>query len=291
MSIGYRPSRVLALGLAAIVIALALVSTCDRVGAQTPPQSPPQPSQAHSVGDSDAGAPIRRTEIEAIVKDYLAKHPEEVQRIVKDYLINDPQVLQHALGALLKRGSAAADMSAAIKANADTLFNSRHQVTLGNPLGDVTLVEFLDYNCGFCKRALADMLELINADPKLRVVLKEHPVLGLGSVEVARVAVAVRMQDGSGGRYLEFHRRLLTASGPANKARALAIAGEIGLDVARLVADMASKEADAALEETAKLARALGIRGSPSYVIGGNILFGAVGRAVLHERIAAARRS
>ena len=109
---------------------------------------------------------------------------------------------------------------------------------LGNPQGDVTFVEFFDYNCGYCKRAMTDMLDLMKNDPKLKVVLKEFPVLGPGSVEAAQVAVAVRMQDKTGKKYLEFHQKLLGGRGQADKARALAAAKEVGLDMARLEKDM-----------------------------------------------------
>jgi protein-disulfide isomerase len=91
---------------------------------------------------------------------------------------------------------------------------------LGNKDGDVTFVEFFDYNCGYCKRAMADMLDLMKTDPKLKVVLKEFPVLSQGSVEAAQVAVAVRMQDPSGKKYLDFHQKLLTGgAGRTKRAR------------------------------------------------------------------------
>ena len=110
---------------------------------------------------------------------------------------------------------------------------------LGNPKGDVTLVEFFDYNCAYCKRALSDMLTLIKSDPNLRIVLKEFPVLGEGSTEAAQVAVAVRMQDESGKKYLEFHQKLLGGRGQADRARALAAAKDAGVDMTRLEKDMA----------------------------------------------------
>ena len=115
---------------------------------------------------------------------------------------------------------------AAVTENAATLFGSLHQVVLGNPQGDVTMVEFFDYNCGFCKRALSDMLDLVMTDLKLKVVLKEFPVLGEGSTQAAHVAVAVRMQDQTGKKYLEFHQKLLGGRGAADRVRALAVAKE-----------------------------------------------------------------
>ena len=230
-------------------------------------------------------------DIQAILKGHLAKHPEEVRRFVKDYLVDNPQALQEALVELMQRRMPSpADRTAAIKSNAAALFNSDKRAVLGNPGGDITLVEFVDYNCGFCRRALGDMLELARTDASLRIVLIEHPVLGAGSVEAARVAIALQLQHRNAATYLEFHRRLLAGPGRANKARALAIAAELGLDGARLEAEAARPEVDAMLEESRKLARALGIRGTPSYVIGDNVLFGAVGVASLREKIAAARQ-
>ena len=162
-------------------------------------------------------------------------------------------------------------------------------MTLGNRDGDVTLVEFFDYNCGYCKRALSDLMAMMKADPKLKVVLKELPILGPGSLEAARVAVAVRMQDPSGAKYLDFHRRLLENRGANDKARALAAAKDAGLDMARLERDMTSEEVGKSLDESMKLAKALGINGTPGYVVGERVVVGAVGLATLRDKVAAAR--
>jgi protein-disulfide isomerase len=228
--------------------------------------------------------------VEAIIKNYLAKHPEEIERIVRDYLVKNPEVLQTSIAELLKRrNTATADKTAAIKSNADALFSSTHQVSLGNQNGDVTMVEFFDYNCGYCKRALSDLIALLKDDPNLKVVLKEFPILGSGSTETARVAVAVRMQDPSGEKYFAFHQKLLGYRGPANKDSALAAAKEVGLDMARLEQDMASDEIRETLEESVRLAQSLGINGTPGYVIGDRIVSGAIGAPGLKERIQEAR--
>ena len=161
----------------------------------------------------------------------------------------------------LEKRQAAAEAEkheAASTDNAETIFNSPRGVVLGNKDGDVTFVEFFDYNCGYCKRAMADMLDLMKSDPKLKVVLKEFPVLGPGSVEAAQVAVAVRMQDPTGKKYLDFHQKLLGGRGQADKARALAAAKEAGLDMARIEKDITSPEVRATLEENFKLAEAHG---------------------------------
>ncbi len=215
----------------------------------------------------------------------------EIEKIIRDYLIRNPEVLQEAIAELEKR-QAAADAEKhkqAVKDNAQALFNSNLHVVVGNPQGDVNLVEFFDYNCGYCKRALADKIELMKADPKLRVILKEFPVLGPGSVEAARVAAAVRMQDKTGKKYFDFHQRLLTGRGQVDKARAIAAAREAGLDVARIERDINGDEVRRSLEESFMLAQKLGLNGTPSYVVGGDVVIGAVGAATLREKINAAR--
>jgi protein-disulfide isomerase len=217
---------------------------------------------------------------------------QEIGTIVRDYLMKNPEVLQEVIGELEKRQAVAeADKHmAAISTHKEALFNSKRQVNLGNPQGDITLVEFFDYNCGYCKRALADMLELLKSDQKLRFVLKEFPVLGPGSVEAAQVAVAVNMQDRTGKKYLEFHQKLLGGRGQIDKAKALAAAKEVGLDMVRIEKDLQSGEVKATLEESVKLAEALGISGTPSYVVGQSVIPGAVGVAALKQQIEAARR-
>jgi protein-disulfide isomerase len=253
-----------------------------------------------------------RGEIEAIVRDYLASHPEEVVGIVKDYMVKHPEMVSQILAEMLRHRATtnaasnataanspaaastsvpAIDHSSAITANSDLLFSSPRQVTLGNPQGDVTLVEFFDYSCGFCKRALPDMLELLKNDPKLKIVLKEFPILGPGSVEAARVAVAVRMQDAGGQRYLAFHQELLGDPGSASKDKALLAARNQGLDMARLEQDMASGEVNATLSENMKLAQLIGATGTPTYVVGKAMVVGAVGVAGLRDRIDATRKN
>jgi len=215
----------------------------------------------------------------------------EIETIVKNYLIAHPEVLEEAMNELNKRQAAdeAAKHEASITENSQAIFNSPRNVTLGNKSGDVTFVEFFDYNCGYCKRAMTDMMDLMKADPKLKVVLKEFPVLSEGSVEAAKVAVAVRMQDPGGAKYLDFHQRLLGGRGPADKARALAAAKEAGLDVTRLEKDMASPEAKATIDENFKLAESMGMNGTPSYVIGKQVVVGAIGVEGLKEKIGIAR--
>jgi protein-disulfide isomerase len=215
----------------------------------------------------------------------------DIEKIVREYIISHPEVLEEAMNELSKRQAAAESEKhqVTIAKNADTIFNSPRGVTIGNKDGDVTFVEFFDYNCGYCKRAMADMMEIMKADPKLKVVLKEFPVLSQGSVEAAQVAVAVRMQDPTGKKYLDFHQKLLGGRGAADKARAMAAAKEAGLDMAKLEKDLASAEVKATLEENLKLAESLGMNGTPSYVIGKQVVIGAVGVDSLKEKISTAR--
>jgi protein-disulfide isomerase len=216
----------------------------------------------------------------------------EIEKIIREYLLTHPELLQEVLGEMEKR-QAAADIEkhrAAVRDNAAMIFASARHVTLGNPQGDVTVVEFFDYNCGYCKKAMSDMMDLMKADPKLKFVLKEFPVLGEGSTQAAQVAAAVRMQDKTGGKkYLEFHQKLLGGRGTADKARALAVAKEIGLNMAQLEKDIAGPEVKATLEESFKLAEALGLNGTPSYIVGPDVVIGAVGLPMLQERVNIAR--
>jgi protein-disulfide isomerase len=215
----------------------------------------------------------------------------DIEVIIKNYLVSHPEVLEEAMTELNKRQAAEESQKheASVSENAGTIFNSPRGVVLGNKDGDVTFVEFFDYNCGYCKRAMSDMLDLMKTDPKLKVVLKEFPVLSPGSVEAAQVAVAVRMQDPTGKKYLDFHQKLLGGRGPADKAHALAAAKDAGLDMARLEKDMATPEVKATIDENFKLAEAMGMNGTPSYVIGKQVVIGAIGLDGLKEKIGVAR--
>jgi protein-disulfide isomerase len=224
-------------------------------------------------------------------QDFSPTQRSAIESIVRDYLLKNPELLQEVMAELEKKQTAAEAEKhrAGVKQHAEALFNSSRHVVVGNPRGDVTMVEFFDYNCGYCKRALADMLEMMKADPKLRVVLKEFPVLGEGSVEAARVAVAARMQDPTGKKYLDFHQKLLASRGAVGRAQALAAAKDAGFDMSRMEKDMAGEEPKATIEESFKLADALGLSGTPSYVVGPQVVIGAVGLANLQEKVNAAR--
>jgi protein-disulfide isomerase len=210
----------------------------------------------------------------------------EIETVIREYLLKNPEVLRDALIELDRRAKSEeeAQRSVAVEKYAPLIFNSKHQVVVGNPKGAVTLVEFYDYNCGFCKRALADLTALIKANPDLRVVLKEFPVLSQGSVEAAHVAGAVKLQL-QPDRFWAFHQKLMSSRGQVGKAQAVALAKEFNVDMARLTREAESDEVKAGIREVMQLGEILGINGTPSYVIGREIVVGAVGQDALQSRI------
>jgi protein-disulfide isomerase len=219
-----------------------------------------------------------------------AQQRQAIEQIVKDYLLKNPEVLQEAMTELERRQQEAQKtaQATALQDEREKLLSPRNTV-VGNLSGDITLVEFFDYNCGYCKRALGDLKALIKADPKLRVVLKDFPVLGPESVEASRVGLAVRQQL-QGDRLFEYHTKLLETRGPVNGARALAVAREMGLDVDRIKTAMESPEVRAVLQENVGLGDKLGVSGTPAFVVGDTVISGAVGADPLRQAIAGVRQ-
>lgn len=210
----------------------------------------------------------------------------EIEKVVHDYLITNPEVIKDAIDELGKREKVAeaATRAKAVSQHGDKIVNSPNQAVVGNPSGDVTLVEFFDYNCGYCKQSLNSIAKLIEADPKLRVVLKDFPVLGPDSVEAAQVATAARMQLDS-QKFWEFHRKLLSTRGHIGKQQALAAAREVGADMPRIEKDMSSPETKAALKEVAGLADELRFDGTPAWVIGKEAIIGGLPYAQLKAKV------
>jgi protein-disulfide isomerase len=221
---------------------------------------------------------------------FSADQKEEIGQIVRDYLLANPEVLEDAINVLReRRDKEASEASAqAVEDKGEAIFNSKNQIVLGNPDGPITLVEFFDYNCTYCKRAVSDMTALIDANPDLRMVLKEFPILTDGSLEAARIAAAV--QKLAPESYLAFHVELFSRPGQADAAKALEVASDVGLD-----ADAVKKAAEdpaitANISEVHDLAVALGITGTPSYVIGKEVVAGAIGFDALQEKVTAMRQ-
>ena len=207
---------------------------------------------------------------------------EQVEKIVREYLLREPEIVYQALEELQRRQAAAEAerQQAAISDNQRELLNDPTSPVGGNPDGEVTLVEFFDYRCAYCRRVVSSMRALLDEDRELRVVFKELPVLGPDSERAARAALASRRQGG----YVPFHFALMAAddlSLPGIRAAAEAV----GLDADRLEADMAAPEVNAAIQANYALANELGIEGTPAFVIGTQLIPGAVDKARLEELI------
>lgn len=214
---------------------------------------------------------------------------KEFGDFIREYLLENPEVLLDAQEALQRKQQEAQQVKAVrtITENEKAIFASGYDIALGNPDGDVTVVEFFDYNCGYCRRALADMDTILAADKNVRFVLKELPILGPDSLVAHKVSAAVR--DLAPEKYGDFHRRLLGGEGRATEESAIAVAVELGLTEADIRKTMADKPHDDAVREAYSLANDLGITGTPSYVIASETVFGAVGADDLAEKIANVR--
>lgn len=246
---------------------------------------------------------IPRAVLDDAVQAYLKENPTVIEQAIRDTLARNPQLLQQAIADMLRAkskpagdgkpatGTSAADQQAQIRAMAPDLFTSTHQVSFGPADADITLVEFFDYNCGFCRKAFEDKFVLMAGDPKVRVVLKEFPVLGPKSIEAARVAIAVRMQDSPQSTlYRAFNSRMMAQRGQASHAVAIEAAVASGADAARLERDLSSDEVRITLEETRRLAQGLGITATPTYVVQNRVVIGAVGLDALRNQISSARK-
>jgi|tagenome__1003787_1003787.scaffolds.fasta_scaffold20805497_2 protein-disulfide isomerase len=221
----------------------------------------------------------------AAAAEFSPAQTREIGTIVRDYLVNNPEVLRDAMVELDRREKEAqqAAREKIISGNSH-LFSSPHQAVVGNPNGKVTLVEFFDYNCGYCKKSLDDLAKLMKEEPNLRVVLKDFPVLGPGSVEAAQVASALRNQF-SGDKFWTYHQKLLMTRGQVGKAQALAVAKEMGADMGKLDRDMASADVKAGIQEVMQMADGLNLTGTPSWVVGKEVVVGAVGYDELKGKI------
>ena len=222
----------------------------------------------------------------AAADEFTPAQKQEMGAFIKDYLVNNPDVLRAAIEALDKHDKQQADeeRQKTVNSDAGALFSSKYQATIGNPNGTATLVEFFDYNCHFCKGALPDVTKLMKDDPNLKLVLKDYPVLGPGSVEAAKVAAAVRNQL-PGDKFWAFHTKLLAAHGPVGKTEALAVARDLGLDMDKLAKDMQGPDVKAGLDEVMQLADALQINGTPTFIVGQDVVVGAVGYDQLKDKV------
>jgi protein-disulfide isomerase len=236
--------------------------------------------------------------VETIVADLLARQPKQdvpeplaaldqstIDPMIEKYLLGNPRILQKvsaALDAELTAERTAATRTAMVELK-PAIFDSENGIVLGNPNGDVTLVEMFDYNCGYCRQALPDLAALLDTDKNLKVILKEFPILSQGSVDAARIAAQVADADVD---YWAFHQALFTSRGQVDKAVALKAAADLGLNPITLEMGMKAPRVDKVIEESYRIADRLKITGTPTFIIGDEIIPGAIGLEALQQRIA-----
>ena len=205
--------------------------------------------------------------------------PEELDEAIRAYIFANPDVILESVQLYHREQEAVAarereaSRRAFLQANAKAVYDDGFSVVLGNPDGDLTLVEFFDYRCGYCRRAVSDVLAFLESDGGIRLVLKEFPILGEESRAAARVSIAAAEQD-RGGRFLDLHLALLEDPGPLTEERVLAIAEEAGFDRQRLDADLATARIDRTIRTNYFVAEELGISGTPAFIMGDEVVPG-----------------
>ncbi len=220
--------------------------------------------------------------------EFRPEQQQAIQGIIHDYLMNHPEVLTEALHTAESKLKSDAGEKAkqALVARRNEIFDDPQTPVGGNPKGDITLVEFFDYRCPYCKRMHPTLRELLAADRKLRIAYKEWPILGPVSVTAARAALAAHLQ----GKYEAFHNPMMTATGEITEDMVYRIAGSVGLDLERLKRDMASPQIEAALKANRDIASALDIHGTPTFVIGDQLVPGAIDLPAIEDLVAGARK-
>jgi protein-disulfide isomerase len=212
---------------------------------------------------------------------------DQFEKRVRDYLLEHPEVILESVQRLQdqERAGATNRDQAAIAAHAGELFRDPATPVGGDPEGDVTLVEFFDYNCPYCRKVAPSMEAVERNDPGLRIAYKEFPILGPNSEFAARAALAANRQ----GKYVELHKTLMSSDGVVDEARVLGVAAELGIDLTRLKTDMDDPAIAAAISRNLDLAQALRINGTPGFVIGEQVFRGATETATLNSLIERAR--
>ena len=212
---------------------------------------------------------------------------DEFEQRIQAYLLDHPEVIVESLNRMeeRQRASAETEVQAIIQSRADELFRDVDGPIAGNPNGNATLVEFFDYNCPYCRQVALLLLEAMAADPNLRIVFKEFPILGPNSAFAAKAALAAHKQ----GKYLPFHDGLMKARGVTDERKVLDVAAAAGLDVDRLKADMQAPAIQTLLDRNLDLARALPINGTPGFAVGDKVAVGATDLRGLQALISEAR--
>jgi protein-disulfide isomerase len=217
----------------------------------------------------------------------MPKDRAGLDQAIHDYLMAHPEVVLDALKAAQQQADAqAAEQSRrVISTKQNELVDSPDDLVQGNPKGDVTLVEFFDYRCPYCKQVEPSLDALLKDDSKLRIVYKEFPILGEASVFATHVALGAKKQ----GKYAAFHRAMMATKGDISDETVLNVATSLGLDMSKVKADMSASEIDKLIDRNYALADALNIQGTPALIIGDTLIPGAVDLDTLRKDIAAAR--
>ena len=214
---------------------------------------------------------------------------KSLQAIIKDYLITNPEIMVEVTKELERKQAAeqAAKQERFMSENKPQIFKAAGDFVLGNPAGDVTVIEFFDYNCGWCKRAVEDINKLTKADSKVRVVMKEYPIFGgPDSVLAAKAATASIKQN----KYWEFHTALMREK-QVTAANLFTVAERVGLNVTRLKADMADPKLDKMIEENIKIGQELGIEGTPGFVLDAKVNVGYVNAEAMQKMLVDIRKA
>lgn len=237
-----------------------------------------------TTASADELSEAQKAEINGLIEQYVRDNPE----FIRDYLLKNPEILLEVSKTLRARQAEQERVARAeaLNAHRDSILNHPMTPVSGNPDGDVTVVEFFDYNCPWCKKSLSELVELEKDDPNLRFVWKEFPVLSATSVYAARAAMAADRQ----GKYMEFHLAAMAGGRITSEEQVLKIAEKVGLDMDRLATDMQDPAITEYLQETMQLAEALGITGTPSFVIGDYVAGGFIDKAEMKKLIEQARR-
>ena len=211
-----------------------------------------------------------------------------IEGVVRDYLMKNPEIILEAVDALQQRQKVAEEEKArkALTENKKALFENPVDVVIGNPQGDVTVVEFFDYQCGYCKAVQGDTQRLIKDDGKVRFVLKEFPILGPASVTAAKAAIASRAQ----GKYVDYHNALMAHRGQLDDDTIMRLAKSVGIDADKLKKDMESPDVLKVVAVNQMLAEQLNIRGTPAFIIGDSLVPGAIKLDEMKRLVDAARK-
>lgn len=208
----------------------------------------------------------------------------DVEQIVHDYIMKNPEVILTAVDDYQKK-SQRQTQGAALEKNKDAIFNDTSSPIVGNPKGDVTIVEFMDYNCHYCKLSFPTVLSMIAKDKNLRVVMKDFPILGPTSETAAKWALAAQKQK----KYLEFHKALMENKAPISDELLEKTATDTGLDVAQIKKDIQGSDILLQIEKNRSLASNLGLSGTPAFVIGDTVVFGAYSQEEMEKMVFDAR--